>query len=125
MSVIRRCKRAGVARPGRHALRRIATIGAPLFLAMPLIPAPAFARNGGDTAFDIPRQKLETAIQQLALQAGRQIVFRSALAGSATSHRLSGTMPFSSALRRLLKGSGLTFRETDAHVILIEPAAPI
>ena len=123
--MIRRCRRAGVARPGRHALRRIATIGAPLFLALPLIPAPAFARNGGDTAFDIPRQKLETAIQQLALQAGRQIVFRSALAGSATSHRLSGTMPFSSALRRLLNGSGLTFRETDAHVILIEPASPV
>lgn len=94
-------------------------------MALSIVPAPAFARNGTDTSFDIPRQKLETAIQQLALQAGRQIVFPSALAGSTTSHRLSGTMPFSSALRRLLKGSGLTFRETDAHVILIEPASPV
>ncbi|WHO40988.1 TonB-dependent receptor [Sphingobium sp. AP49] len=82
---------------------------------------PVEARTAADVRVDISRQRLANAVQQLALQSGRQVVFRSSVIGERLSPRLAGMMSFEAALRRLLKGSGLGFRETAGGVIVIDP----
>lgn len=71
---------------------------------------------------DLGRQSLDAAIQRLALAAGRQVIFRSTIAAGVLCAPLSGNMSFKEALRRLLKGSGLAFRETSGGVVLIDLA---
>ncbi|MCI4592147.1 TonB-dependent receptor [Sphingobium sp. BYY-5] len=63
-----------------------------------------------------------SAVQQLALQGGRQIVFRASLTGGKHTRSITGRMTFDMALRRLLKGSGLVSRETAGGVTIIEKA---
>jgi outer membrane receptor protein involved in Fe transport len=95
-----------------------------IFLALVLMfSAFAFvadARTSADLKVGIGRQKLANALQQLALQGGRQIVFQPAVIAERLSPPLNGTMSFEVALRRLLKGSGLNFRKTANEIILID-----
>ena len=82
----------------------------------------ALAAGAPDIRLDIAPQRLETAVQHLALQAGRQIIFGSSVVAGARSHALSGRMTVEVALRRLLRGTGLAWRQTSGNVILIERA---
>jgi outer membrane receptor protein involved in Fe transport len=59
-------------------------------------------------------------LQRLAMQSGTQILFRPELADGRRVAALLGRMPLRRALDRLLAGTGLTYRGTDAGVILIE-----
>ncbi|MEO4010659.1 STN domain-containing protein [Chromobacterium piscinae] len=58
-------------------------------------------------AFQIAPQPLAGALQQLASQAGMNLLFDPALAGGRAAPGLQGSYTVRDALRRLLEGSGL------------------
>lgn len=101
---------------------RTATSAALLLAGLTLLSA-GQANAEAPKAFSIERQKLENAIQLLAMQSGRQVVFAPSTATDRLSPPVIGTMRFNEALDRLLWGSGLKAKENRYHVILIEKAA--
>ncbi|WP_037490452.1 TonB-dependent receptor domain-containing protein [Sphingobium indicum] len=86
--------------------------------AMLCLPTIAEAR----TEIAVPRQRLEKAIQQLALQSRRQVIFFPSSLTQQMSRPVAGRLSFEDALRRLLAGTGLTFRQGRGGVTSIEPA---
>lgn len=92
-------------KPSARQSGRFAT--AALILA--LQAAVAFA--GPSARFDIPAQPLSSALRALASQAGVQLVFTPETVGAAKSAAVKGEMDVEAALRQLLAGSGLEFRQ--------------
>lgn len=84
-----------------------------------LVVAPALARSSPQVAFEIAAQPLDDAIQALAIQSGRQMLFAPSALTARKVPRLSGQMTVARALQRLLQGTGLVFRESADGVILI------
>ncbi|MBN8817545.1 MAG: TonB-dependent receptor [Sphingomonas sp.] len=82
----------------------------------------AQARTDLKSFVAIPRQALEKAIQQLALQKGRQVIFLPSRLTLQSSKPISGRLAFEDALKQLLAGTGLTFRQTANGITLVEPA---
>ncbi|WP_052717432.1 TonB-dependent receptor [Chromobacterium vaccinii] len=79
--------------------------GAALLLGLVCVqPAQAQSRA---IAFQIAPQPLAGALQQLASQAGMNLLFDPALAGGRAAPGLQGSYTVRDALRRLLEGSGL------------------
>lgn len=68
--------------------------------------------------FDIPKQPLATALTLFGQQAGLQVSVDSALVQGLTSPGISGSMPPSEALPRMLAGTGLGYRITAGTVTL-------
>ncbi len=86
--------------------------------------APASAR----VRFNIPPQPLSQALNQLALQSNREILFSPGLTAGRRSPALTGVFTAEEALTRLLAGSGLDVRlEGRSFLILAAPraAAPV
>src|SRR5580698_737965 len=65
---------------------------------------------------------LNEALQELARQTGAQVVFFSEITAGRSSPELSGECTLTAALTRLLEGSGLTFRQLDAHTVEVREA---
>lgn len=80
------------------------------------------AQRGAKQYYSLPSQSLENAIQQLAMQSGRQVVFAPSALTQKKSREITGYMRFEDALRQLLKNSGLVFRQNRGGVILLERA---
>jgi outer membrane receptor protein involved in Fe transport len=74
--------------------------------------------------FDIPAEKLERAMQDLAIQSGKQLLFTPSDQTRRTGPQIKGRHTVDAALKRLLAKTSLTFRETDAGVILIVQRSP-
>jgi iron complex outermembrane receptor protein len=72
--------------------------------------------------FNIPAQKLETALLEFSRQAQVQIIVESRLAESIAAANLNGTYARDRALQLLLQGSGLTFRAVGNGAIAIHAA---
>lgn len=74
----------------------------------------------------IPAQPMTTAVLQLGAQAGVSISAGAAV-GCGRSRALTGTYNIEAALRRLLAGSGCTYRRIDqrTYMIVAQPAPPL
>ena len=76
-----------------------------------------------DTAtfdFDIPRENLALALNQIAQQSHIEIAYSAELTRGKTSPSLKGTYTSEQALKILLKGSGLRVRRIAGGVLVIE-----
>jgi TonB-dependent siderophore receptor len=67
---------------------------------------------------------LEEALQELARQAGIQLVFFSNITAGRRAPQLSGKYTLTAALTRLLEGSDLTFRQVNEHTVEVRQAPP-
>lgn len=78
----------------------------------------------GPTArIDIPAQPLSSALRALASQAGIQLVFTPETMGAANGRAIKGEMSAEDALRQLLSGSGLEFRQDgERNYVVVRPA---
>jgi outer membrane receptor protein involved in Fe transport len=86
----------------------------------------AAAVLAGPTAkFDIPAQPLSSALRALASQAGVQLVFMPETVGAAKGVAVQGEMSVEAALRQLLAGSGLEFRQEGErnYVVVHSPSS--
>ncbi|HVJ34052.1 MAG TPA: TonB-dependent receptor [Terriglobia bacterium] len=70
--------------------------------------------------FSIPPQHLDTAMSAFAQATGMQFFLDAHLAQGVTSLGLEGDFTSDQALRRLLRGTGLTFRHIDANTVTLE-----
>ena len=80
----------------------------------------AQAEPGRSVAFSIPAQSLDTALTAFADQAGIRLLVASDSVVGLRAQGLSGTMTLEGALKRLLAGSGLRYRFTDARTVSVE-----
>jgi outer membrane receptor for ferric coprogen and ferric-rhodotorulic acid len=67
---------------------------------------------------------LDDALQELARQTGIQIVFFSKITAGRSAPELSGEYTLAAAMRRLLEGSDLTYRQVNEHTVEVRPAPP-
>jgi outer membrane receptor protein involved in Fe transport len=81
--------------------------------------APAWGQ-AARAGFHIPARDLGPALQQFALQSGREVLFDPALVAGKRTSGLQGQLEVPAALAQLLKGSGLR-AETAGRVITIRP----
>jgi len=93
-------------------------------LALPLLAAGPLDRNV--TVNIAPGTPLDLAVaqlgQQITSQTGVQVMLASTTLGQQKTAGLSGTLPASAALQRLLKASGLTYHVND-DIVTIAPVA--
>ena len=80
-------------------------------------PAPAMAQS---VAYSIPERDLDGALQQFAVTSNREILYSPALVANRRTSGLRGTFTPDEALRRLLMGSNLSFRQTSPNVYVLE-----
>ena len=81
-------------------------------LALAGVTAPAEAQAQAEREYSIASQSLDDALRAFSLQSGIDVVFNAQLTRGRTAPSVSGRLPAEEALRRLLAGSGLTFRRT-------------
>jgi iron complex outermembrane receptor protein len=88
--------------------------------AVVIAAAPARAADLSQTAtFDIPAQSLDTALVEFSRQSKLQVSAAADQVGGLRSEAVRGTMPVGTALKRLLQGTGLGFREVGTSAISI------
>ena len=85
-------------------------------------PPQEIAQAGESRRFAVPAQPLAAALDTFAEQAGISFAYRTADLAGKRSPGVSGTLPVAEALRRLLAGSGVTYRFSDAGVVTLRPA---
>ncbi|MGO4259711.1 TonB-dependent receptor domain-containing protein [Lysobacter sp. TAB13] len=105
-------------RPWKRALR-------PCVLFLALLPClSAYAEGSAATAkFDIPQQKLDTALSEYARQSGTQLLYSPELAAGKTGHAVRGEKSVHEALDELLAGTGLDYATSASGAILISDTA--
>lgn len=95
----------------------------------PSVPrSPVFLAQATARRFAIPPQPLAAALRQFGQQSGMQVSFPSEIAQGVSSPGVSGTLTPEAALRRLLGGTGLTFRIGDGGTVTLtrpEPASDV
>ena len=101
---------------GRSLLAAIAINGA--IVAAPFVSGSAVAQQA--RAFNIPAQPLADALVQFGYQSGLQVVADGGLTASVRSPGVTGTLPPAEALARLLAGTGLVYRFTNATTVALE-----
>lgn len=74
------------------------------------------------STFDIRAGSLAAALDQFAAQTGIQTLFQPDLLAGKQASALSGQMTWREALTRLLRGSGLEYRQVNATTVAIRPA---
>ncbi|WP_141385400.1 STN domain-containing protein, partial [Nitrobacter winogradskyi] len=89
-------------------------------LAMAGMAEQATAQTAQATSFDIPPGPLSGALAAFGRQAGLQITYLPEIASGKRSSGVSGHIGAGQALARLLQGSGLTWRFTNARTVAIE-----
>lgn len=78
-----------------------------------------------DVRVDIAAQPLSSALRDLASQAGVQLVFAAETVGAAKARAIKGEMSVDAALRKLLVGSGLDFRQDGERSYVVVKSAEI
>ncbi len=73
-------------------------------------------------SFDIPAQKVEDALSQLAQQTGHQLLFSYPLVDALDSSAVQGTHTVTRALQQLLQNTTLSGRLTERGVIIVTDA---
>lgn len=85
---------------------------------VPLAMGTAFAQQA--RSFNIPAQSLADALVQFGYQSGLQVVAEGTLTAALRSPGVIGSLPPGEALARLLSGTGLVFRFTNATTVALE-----
>ena len=115
---VTRCIIAVLSGPGEATAR-----GAAAMCGIALIlPAPAMAQAAPGPRFDIAGQGLAAALDQLARQAGVQILYPYQIAAARRTGGVRGQMPLRTALDRLLRGTGLEVARATERVVTLRPA---
>lgn len=94
----------------------LAGSAAPMLLIA--LPAPGHAQQA-TARFDIDAQSLSSALSVFARQSGRQLLYTPDLTQGRRAPALHETLPPELALSRLLRSSGLTFRQTPSGAFLL------
>jgi iron complex outermembrane recepter protein len=76
-----------------------------------------------DFEFDLPSQRLSTSLRAVAAQSGLQLFYQQSLIADHQSRPMSGRMNIKTALKHLLKNTGLAFEYADLHTIVIRKQA--
>jgi TonB-dependent receptor len=84
------------------------------------IVAPAHAQER--VSFNIPAQDLGGALQQFAVRTNLEILYSPDLVANRRTPGVSGSLSPADALRRLLSGTDLTFREAAPNVFVLQRA---
>ena len=102
-------------RCSKHVARRylVAALAAALLVHSALADTATFA-------FDIPREDLALALNQIAQQSHIEIAYSAELTRGKISPSLKGTYTPEQALKMLLKGSGLHVRRIAGGTLVIE-----
>jgi outer membrane receptor protein involved in Fe transport len=87
------------------------------------IALPALAGNSDQYDLKIDRQPLGTALQELAKQTSTQIIFFSKVTDGHDAPALNGKYTLEGALAMLLNGTELTFHQSNANTIEVQPKA--
>ncbi|EHM02861.1 TonB-dependent siderophore receptor [Acetobacteraceae bacterium AT-5844] len=97
-----------------------------LAAALPsVLPSPALAQASAATpAFDIAPQPLASALTSFGLQSGYQVSVDQQQVAGRRSPGATGSMAPEEALRRLLSGTGFTYRFTDERSLTLTPITP-
>ncbi|SDX76369.1 TonB-dependent Receptor Plug Domain [Lysobacter enzymogenes] len=91
-----------------------------LFLALlPCMAAYAGERSSANARFDIPQQRLDTALSEYARQSGTQLLYAPELAAGKTARAVRGEKSNRQALEELLDGTGLSYATNASGAILI------
>lgn len=101
---------------GKSLLAAVAING--VIVTTPFLSGSAVAQQA--KAFNIPAQPLADALVQFGYQSGLQVVADGGLTASVRSPGVTGTLPPSEALARLLAGTGLVYRFTNATTVALE-----
>lgn len=97
-----------------------ALTAAPSPAARAAAPAPQLAQAAPATrAFDIPAQPLADAVNAFGRQAGLQITAEAGVTAGVQAQAVTGTFAAEEALRRLLAGTGVTWRFTEANAVVL------
>jgi len=113
-------------RTGQLSLLTLALLasGACSLPALAAEPARASSPRMGDYRFSIGQQPLVSAINAFSQVTGWQVGFSAELAEGVASPGVQGALPPDAALKRLLQGTGLSFRKIgNANVVLERQAA--
>lgn len=81
---------------------------------------PAVTTASARPSFNIPAQPLSQALVQFSNASGVQVFVNAGVVSGINSPGASGALTPSAALNRLLAGTGLTYRFTNAHTVAIE-----
>ncbi len=87
----------------------------------PVVPTAQAQQQIGQHSFDIPAQPLGSALAAFSDTTGIQFFFDSTMAAGRRSSPVSGSMSADAALARLLTGTGLTYRHTNASTVTLAP----
>src|SRR5580658_3300889 len=85
---------------------------------------PVFADEAVQYQLEIPRQSLQTALQELARQSGVQVVFAPEATQGIQAPVLTGRYTPAVALQVLLKDTGLASRQLDDKTFAVWVASP-
>jgi TonB-dependent receptor len=94
-------------------------------IALSGAPSVVQAQSAPEMHFDIAADDLGTALTQIARQSNREIYFSADLTRDKRAPKLSGALTVEEALRRLLAGSGLTYRIGTGDSIIVEPEGTV
>jgi outer membrane receptor protein involved in Fe transport len=92
-------------------------------VALPVFPA-AVAQPAERRSYNIPAQDLARALETFGRQSGKAVLFDPARLIGVRSRALNGNFAPEEALRKLLTGSGLTFRQANAGSYVVDATRP-
>lgn len=89
--------------------------------------SPVFAQQGQASIppihLDIPRQPLSAALQAFSRRTGIQVVYTASIDAGIISPGISGDFDATTALSRLLSGTGVTFRQSRQGTVVLAKAS--
>jgi iron complex outermembrane receptor protein len=80
----------------------------------------AYAQSAAQTSFNVPAGPLSRALTTFGRQAGLQVTYLTSIGTGKTSPGISGSATREQALARVLQGTGLSYRFTNATTVAIE-----
>lgn len=113
--------------PARTALACAVMLGCAMLGSASLQAAEAVDRGTTQAQalrFDIPAQPLDDALAAYGIASGVQVLYGASLTQGLRSTAVNAQLTAEQALQRLLAGTGLTLRFTDARSVTLLPAAP-
>lgn len=114
-----------MARTEKWSVAQRKAMGIAIALALAGMAGAARAADDRALDFNLPQQDLGPALNSLALQADRQLIFEDAMVSGRTAPAVVGHVTTADALRSVLRGTGLDFSEDEHGTIVIRRAAPV
>jgi iron complex outermembrane receptor protein len=91
-------------------------------LGLVFLSCAAHADGQATVKFNLPSQSLAESLRAVASQTQTNILFDRLLVRGLMAQPLDAQLNLDQAMRRLLAGTGLTYRKTDDKTVVIEPA---